>query len=339
MTAPLYLYTGPEFGERNDAVAAIKTAMKKKFGEIDEFLYYASETDFSEVVTTLQSESLFVTAKCVVLRGAELLKNKIDVNRLASWASSAGSDTTVLILVSDDISVDAKVEKLVPKSNRRIFWEMFENQKPEWLKKFFKNAGYSLQNEAADAILDLIENNTEALRTECSRFFLCFPAGHEITADDVENILSHNREESAFTLFDAMSDTAKSPSERLENSLAVLQKIRLSKNSSSVMIIAGLVSCFRRLSLWQSLHAGNAVLDDFALKTKGFSSKKARTQYANASRIWSAGQTAAIIALLAATDMAVRSGGTQLEETQLQMMLYAIIIKGGAFCAVYETEN
>ena len=336
MSAPLYLYTGPEFGERNDAVAAIKATLRKKYGDIDEYLYYASETDFSEVMTTLQSESLFVPAACVVFRGAELLKNKNDISLLDKWVSSSPDGSNVLILVSDEVSVDSKLEKLVPKENKKIFWEMFENQKSEWLKKYFKKSGYSLSQEAAESILELVEKNTEELKSECASFFLCFPEGHEVTAADVEKMLSHNREESAFTLFDAMSDFTKSREERLENSLEILQKIRLSKNSQSVMLIGGLVSCFRKLSLWHKIHAGGAFLDDFTLKTKGFTSKKARDQYKSAAKVWTAGQVTACIALLASTDMSIRSMGMQLEETQLQMLLFSIIMKNGAFCSEYK---
>ena len=55
MTPSVYLYTGPEFGERNAAVDSVKSALKKKYGvqssatlaeknssPIDEYLYYAS---------------------------------------------------------------------------------------------------------------------------------------------------------------------------------------------------------------------------------------------------------------------------------------------------------
>ena len=47
---PIYLYTGPEFGERSDAVELVKTAHKKKFGEIDEHSFYLLETPFNEVM-------------------------------------------------------------------------------------------------------------------------------------------------------------------------------------------------------------------------------------------------------------------------------------------------
>ena len=35
MAAPLYLYTGPEFGEREDAIIEIKKSLKKKYGSVD----------------------------------------------------------------------------------------------------------------------------------------------------------------------------------------------------------------------------------------------------------------------------------------------------------------
>lgn len=346
MSAPVYLFTGPEFGERNDEVAKVKADLKKKFGSSDEFLFYTTDTRVEDVVSQLRNESLFTPATCIVLRGAELIKKKDEIDLLSSWIDSVTSsvknpnpsDSSVLILVSDEVSVDTKLDKLIPKDHRRIFWEMFEDRKESWLQNFFRKNGYSLMPDAASLILDMVENNTEELKSECGRFFLCFPAGHAVTAEDVEKILTHNREESPFTLFDAMSDANESPAKRLENSLAILQKILLSKNSNAVMLIAGLTSCFRRLALWIALHANGSSPDDFTLKTNGFGSKTARSQYSSASRIWGAGQCAAIIAVLSRTDMGIRSIGSSQEETQLEIMLYQIIIRNGAYCCAYESE-
>ena len=76
MAGQIYLYTGPEFGERNEAVDAVKTALKKKFGDIDEHLFYLQETPFGQIMTILQSGTLFSNGVCVVCKGAELLKKK-----------------------------------------------------------------------------------------------------------------------------------------------------------------------------------------------------------------------------------------------------------------------
>ena len=261
MSAPIYLYTGPEAGEKNDQILALKEELRKKIGSSDDFVYYGTDLNMSDVVAQLMTESLFIPATFITIRNAELVKDKKDIDMLAQWVQTVEKtkkETTVLVLVSDELKVDSKLEKLVPAANKKIFWEMFENRKEQWLYSFFKKNGYVLEPDAAASILEMVENNTEALRNECSRFFMCFEQGHFVTAADVEQILAHNREESAFTLFGAMVEQDL-PQKRFENCLEILQKIRLSKkDSDAVVIIAGLLYCFRKLALWQSLHAAGS---------------------------------------------------------------------------------
>lgn len=338
MPAPIYLYTGPEFGKRNDAVEKIKASLQKKFGDIENHLFYATETPVSQVMTTLQDGVLFSCGTCVVLRGAEVIKKKEEIQMISSWLDSKPEENTCLILVSDEVSVDSKLEKIVPDSNKEKFWEMFENQKLPWVYDLFRKNGYTIEEDAAELILELVENNTESLRTECSRFFTVFPKNHEITAEDVDSILAHNREENAFTLFNKMTNVTENVEKRFETALGVLQKIRMSKDNSSVALIAGLSSCFRKLQLWHKMLAENPYPDNFEMKKNGFSSKPMQTQYRNAAKIWTTGQAAAILALLSASDMEIRSGGSLVEDIILQKMLYEIIVKKGAGSAVWEED-
>ncbi|WP_443738872.1 DNA polymerase III subunit delta [Treponema sp.] len=338
MSAPIYLYTGPEAGEKNDQILALKEELRKKMGSSDDFVYYGTDLNMSDVVAQLMTESLFIPSTFVTIRNAELVKDKKDIDMLAQWVQTVEKtkkETTVLVLVSDELKVDSKLEKLVPAANKKVFWEMFENRKEQWLYSFFKKNGYSLEPDVVASILEMVENNTEALRNECSRFFMCFEPGHFVTAADVEQILAHNREESAFTLFGAMVEQ-ELPRKRFENCLEILQKIRMSKkDSDAVVIIAGLLYCFRKLALWQSLHMSGSP-NEAELKKNGFTSKTARSQYSSASRIWSSGQVAAIVALLSKTDIDIRSSGTVFQDTLLSLMIYEIIIKNGAYCSEYE---
>ncbi len=334
MSAPLYLFSGPEIGERSEAVAAVKDSLKNKFGSLESYTYYSVETDPQSALVQLYSESLFSAATCVVYNGAETIKKKEDIEKIASWSKGAG-DASVLILVSDEISCDSKLEKLVPKENRKQFWEMFEDRKIPWLKNYFSKNGFSIDDDACEEILDLVENNTQALKSECSRFFVCFEPGTKITVQNVDQLIEHNREESAFTLFDAMAESGKSAAERLETALGILQKIRLSKDSASVPLIAGLSYCFRRLEAWHNLKRAGTT-DDFSLKTNGFASKKSRSQFDSAARVWTLGQTVAVKALLSRVDMQIRSTGSGLEDTFLQTLLYSIVVKKGASLSVWE---
>ncbi len=323
--SPIYLYTGPEFGKRNDAVEAVKASHKKQFGVIDEHSFYLLETPFSEVMTILQSGTLFSDGVCVVCRNAELIKKKDEIQMIADWLENP-DPSAVLILVSDEIGVDAKLEKLVPISNRKKFWEMFDSDKLPWVTSYFNKNGFRIQQGAAKLILELIENNTQSLAAECSRFFVLFPKDHEITEEDVDSVLTHSREENAFSLFRELANNTDPAPVRLEKGLQILQKIRLSKENSSVMIIAGLTSCFRKLQDWH--RKGEQAIPQ----------KTLQSQYRSAAKVWSMKQTPAVLAVLASTDMEIRSGGAQMEDILLQKMIYEIVIKGGAQLSTLSQE-
>lgn len=339
MGAPIFLYSGPEAGEKNTQIDVLKQSLKQKYGSSDDYIYYGTDLDVNEVVSKLMTESLFTPATFILIKNAELIKDKKDIDLLEQWCKTAEkSDASVLVLVTDDLKADSKLEKIIPLQNKKVFWEMFEDRKEQWLLNFFKKNGYSIQMDAVSSILEMVENNTEQLKNECSRFFYCFPQNHTITEEDVEQILAHNREESAFTLFDSMLENLP-VNKKLENSLLILQKIRMSKkDSESVVIIAGLTYCFRKLALWKSIQQNGEAVSEVELKKNGFTSKTSRKQYEKASRIWTSGQVASILSILAKTDEEIRSTGTAFQNTELSLMLYEIIAKKGAYCSKYEID-
>ncbi len=337
-SVPLFLYTGPEFGERNDAVADLKRQAEKKFGSIDYHQIYTADVAFGDVLTLLRNGNLFMPARFVVLRGAETIKKKEDVEQLSDWCEEmkkTQADDVWFVLVSDETSVDKKVDALVPKDHKKIFWEMFEDRKEQWLESFFRKNGYKLDPDAVDLILSLVENNTEALRNECSRFFVCFDKDHVISVDDVEAVLAHNREESAFTLFDAMAASERDVGTRLSDALSILQKLRNSKDSGAVQIIAGLTWCFRKLKVWHVL-ASEGGLSDFNLKINGFQAKRMQQKYRAAAKLWSPKETESAISLLSKTDMLIRSSGSSVESVSMQTLVYCLCMKKGSPLCEYE---
>ena len=322
MSIPLWLFTGPELGERNDALTALRRTVEKKYGQLDNHLFYASDTSISAVLDTIRNGSLFAEARFAVVKNAEAIKKKEDIQVLTQWAEQTADDGAFLVLISDEIGIDKKIEALVPKDHKKIFWELFDNKKQDWIRRFFAQSNIRIEQDAVTVLLELVENNTESLKTSCAHISLFLDSGAVLTAETVERLLAHNKEETAFTLFDALSK------ENFEYALNIRQKLALSKESSPVQLLAGLTYCFRRLRDWHVL-AQTGSLDDFSLKKAGFTSKKAVEQYRRAGRQWDAQAVRRIIALLNKTDMQIRAAGQELSSVFLDNCLYCIVKKQG----------
>jgi DNA polymerase-3 subunit delta len=242
----------------------------------------------------------------------------------------APQDNTVLVLVSEEIKLDSRLEKAADPKNKRIFWELFENRKAEWVENYFRREGFRITGGGIDAVLELVENNTDALRRECSHLMLFLgkdrppdSGGASVEAADVEKWLSHTREESAFTLF------SKIASGDLTRSVEILHTL-LAAKESAVSIIACLVSCFRKLRNYRRLRDAG-VNDEFEFKKIGLASSKIRKDYAAAlERGLDAGYC---LALAAECDFRIRSTGTASEAVLMDLLICKLAGSPAAPCA------
>jgi DNA polymerase-3 subunit delta len=313
-----YLYLGPEIGEKQDAIAELKRRLGGKAGEaaVETLSFYAGETPVTDMVAILRNGSLFSDARLFLIKNAECLKSsesvrkKEEVELLASYMA-APQDDTVLVLVSEEIKLDSRLEKAADPNNKRIFWELFENRKAEWVEGYFRREGFPITAEGIGAVLELVENNTDALRRECSRLMLFLGKDRAVDAADVEKWLSHTREESAFTLF------SKIASGDLTRSVEILHTLLASKESAQ-SIVACLVFCFRRLRDYRRLRDAG-VSDEFEFKKIGLASSRARKDYAAAAeRGLDPGRC---LALSAEYDFRIRSTGTASEAVLMDLLV------------------
>jgi DNA polymerase-3 subunit delta len=320
-----YFYLGPEIGEKQDAIADLKLQLGGKAGEaaVEVSSFYAGETPVTDMVAALRNGSLFSDARLFLIKNAEMLKGaeskkKEELELLVSYME-APRDDTVLVFISEEFKIDSRLEKAIDPKNKRIFWELFENRKTEWVRNFFKREGYRITGEGVEAVLELVENNTDAMRRAGSHLMLFIGKDKPIDAADVEQWLSHTREESAFTLFSQIA------SGDLTRSIEILHTL-LAAKESSVSIIAVLAWCFKRLRDYRSL-ADAGINDEFEFKKIGISSPRARKDYAAAAnRGLSAGRC---LALAAEYDLRIRSTGTASEAALMDLLIYKLIVNRG----------
>jgi len=313
-----YIFLGPELGKKQDEVDSIK----QKSADAEITVFYAGETPVSTIADTIQNESLFFDKRLIIVKNAEVIKKKDEIELLVSCMESIDHNTTI-ILLSDENKIAAAFDDAVPKNNRKIFYELFEREKSEWLRQFFKREGFNIDKDCIAVILEMVENNTEALRRECSRLVHFLPRSKEqgesqVKTEDVEKWLSHNREESAFTLFTRIA--AGDLSKALE-SLSVMSAAK----ESSQGILAGLAWCFRKLGDYLSLIETGDASNSFELKKIGLSSPKLKDDYAAAARRYNIESAEACLALTAEYDNLLRSPVGVMERILMDRYILKII--------------
>ena len=122
----------------------------------------------ADVLLCLRNQTLFSAHRLVILANAEEVRKAEDVAALVEYAGSPSSDATLLIVSSGFASeIDRKIVAAIPKDAQKIFWELFENQKQGWITSFFQKKKIAIDTEAVEYILDMVENNTRDMRSEC----------------------------------------------------------------------------------------------------------------------------------------------------------------------------
>jgi DNA polymerase-3 subunit delta len=316
------LFLGPEIGEKQDAVTELRKTLRNKDAPLEETSFYAGETPVPAMTAVMRNGALFSEKRLFFIKNAENIKKKDEIDALVDYITAPQKDAALVIL-SDETSIAKPIENAVPPSAKRIFWEMFENRKREWIINFFKRESLSIAEDGIDAILELVENNTQALRRECSRLCLFLDKNALIKAESVEKWLAHTRAASAFTLFSwlAAGDLTKS--------LETMRALLMAKEAPPA-ILAGLTWCFQKLRdylfLIEERKPNNPV--DAELKKIGLTSSRSRKDYEIASRRYKIWQADECVALTAEYDLLARSMGAVLENLLMDRYVYKLWSSG-----------
>ncbi|MBN2617432.1 MAG: DNA polymerase III subunit delta [Spirochaetales bacterium] len=320
MIDSVYLFLGPEEGKKKEEIDKInKSIVKELKEEPEKHIFYPFEKKVSEIVSLMKNGSLFSTHKFIIINNAEEIKKKADVDLIVDICKKPIKGNT-LILRSTSNSIDKKIEKVIPKNNKVIFWEMFDNQKKTWITSYFSKFNQKITPNAVDHLLEMIDNNTQELKIACEKISFFFKEGSLISEDDIESFLYHSREESVFSLFEKMCH------KDLEGSLDINTKLKLSSDNSPIAIISGLLWQYKRLLNLKSMLIHHSSMEEAMLK-QGIKGSKSQKNYKIALDNYSMHELEKIIVILSEHDYLLRNAKLEMQNIIIELLIYKCIIK------------
>jgi DNA polymerase-3 subunit delta len=322
----VYLLLGPEEGEKAAFLdSQIQGIAKREGARPDLIRYYPSEAELGAFLDGLATGDLFATHRVAQIADVDQL-GKADVDRLCAFLSSPPPDVTLFLLSSASFlgarDPASRLSKLVPEAQRKIFWELFPGQKMGWVVRFFSGRSMSIDKQAAEYLLDVVESNTRDLRAECEKLAFFHGPGAAIALETVEQFVYHSKEENAFTLFDRLAERA------LEASLEVLHKILLSPPFEGIAVLGGLLVQWRRL-LELKLLMEEGMGFEAAVERANVRGKRNQQSFRSAAKSYSLEDVRAVIALTADYHAALRSFRSDLQGLLLSQYLYYVAVRGG----------
>ena len=271
----------------------------------------------------LRNSSLFAQTRLVLLYNTNEIKKKADADLLVEYIKSPVEET-ILLLLSDEYRIDRRIDEAVGKDRKKVFWELYENQKRSWIVDYFRRVNMAITQEAVELLLDLVENHTDDLKKECEKLALYFQSGANIDETQIESLIYHSKVENVFTLFESIGRRD------LEAALDIYQNIRLSGESDPVQLLGGLVWQFRKLLKYVRLTGSGYSASDANAKLS-IRGKKSQTSSSQAAQAYDAEALEWIITLISENEAQLRSIGTELQDIYFQRFLYKCVSLHGQY--------
>lgn len=320
----VFLLLGPEKGLKDDFI----NNTKRSLGECEVSKFYAFEDYEEELFAQLNNNDLFADRKLVILDEAQEIKTKDKASGIVQYIKNP-SDSVTFLISSKELYIHADIMNAVKADNIMKFYELFESKKKDWLKNFFKRNNLDIQTDACIAITEKVENNIQEFEAVCSQLatYLNSKKKNIVTEEDVEEFLSHTRQETEFTLFSYIAR------KDLNGALECLHALLNTNDEASMaaVLASRLSTFFRRLFSIEVNLAKRMNIDD-ALKTKYFESDRAvvipkdKETYKTAAGNYRLDDVRRILKKLAVYDIEIKESGTYLQQTVMEKCIMDIIV-------------
>ncbi len=329
----IYLLLGPEEGDKNEAISAIRKELHDSHPELEEESYYAGEDD-KDAIESLYQPSLFSSFRIITVKHMEnAKKDGALIKGLKGYLKEADPDIALILISQDTISpFTAAEEKHVEK---KVFYEIFDSDKIAWIRTEFRKYGFSVTEDAIEEIMSSVENNKAEMKNLIELISSYYRGKDKdkkvIDGDDVASVITREKGENGYTLFKAVANR------NLEKAIMIISSIALNDPMRLIGTLMTLTGEFRVaeniIALRDSGMSEKDVqkeahgLSTTPFSSKGFNFRRKDGLYA-AIKNYTPSEISRIVAYLSIQDNELKKAGSDALET-FEDIIYTVIVNSG----------
>ncbi len=203
--SPIYLVSGDEPLQRNEACDAIRAAARDAGFSQREIFEVGTSFDWNQLLAEANALSLFAEQKIIDLRIPNGKLGRDGGAALTEYCSNPPQDTLLLITLPklDRTQQNSKWFKAVEQNASIIqIWPVEPKQLPGWIAHRLKLAGFNATPDAAQLLSDRVEGNLLAAHQEIEKLSLLREAG-PLSAEDLLEVIADSARYDVFELVDS----------------------------------------------------------------------------------------------------------------------------------------
>lgn len=228
--------------------------------EFNQTILYGSETTSNDIVAAAKRFPMMSEYQVVIVKEAQSIKNflKSEEEKKGEKSKSAFEaylenplQSTILVICYRDKKLDKRtnIGKLLLKNGVVLeSKKLYDNQVPDWIKKYLEQKKYTLNPKAAALLAEYLGTSLSKITNEIEKLIINIPAGTEITPEHVQQNIGISKDYNVFELQAAISKKDVMKANRIINYFAANPK-----DNSMIMVLALLHGFFVKILLYHGL--------------------------------------------------------------------------------------
>jgi len=202
---PIYLFVGEEEFLKEESIRLLSdTLVDPQTKEFNFDLLYGGETEGSAIVDIATAYPMMTDRRVVILRDIHKCSVK-DRKALLAYAANP-APSTCLICAGPKVDLRKSFYKELSKAALTVvFWPLFENQIPAWIRKHTQNKGKDISTDAMITLQNLVGSSLQELANEIDKLVTYCGDQARIEKTDVIKVVGGTKVNSVFDLVDVVA--------------------------------------------------------------------------------------------------------------------------------------
>jgi len=322
--SPIYFLQGEEpffIDQVSDYIE--KNVVDEASKGFNQIIMYGKDVSVNEVVNNARRFPMMSDRQLVLIKEAQNIKdlNKESGSKLLSDYLNNPLPSTILVFCYKYKKIDQRKSIGKDLAKKTVFLDakkLYDNQIPDWIKKYVAGIGFKITDEGAYLLSNCIGNNLERISNEIRKVLINFKEEKEITRDHVHKYIGISKEFNVFELTKALAFRNPVKAISIVNYFAANPR-----ENPIVMVLAILYSFFARLLVVQSLADKSEKSISAKLKIPFFAAK----EYSHAIKSYDNAKLESIVSDLRNADMQIKGiNVSSLNEEQiLKELIFRIL--------------